>query len=368
MTPDERYMQMALELAEFAQGQTSPNPAVGAVLIKDDRLVGIGSHLQAGTAHAEVHALRMAGDKAQDSTLYVTLEPCSHYGKTPPCADAIIGAGVKRVVAALEDPSPNVAGSGIAKLRSAGIMVEVGLFEERARRLNRVFLHHVATGFPFVTLKLASTLDGYTATEAGDSLYITSDASRDEVHRLRSMVDGVIVGVETVRHDDPQLTVRSGGYTKNPARIVFDSSLRIPEDARLIAQKDSRTIVVTTDLAPLDKEILLQSQGIEVIRLASDHGRVPVREALRHLAAKGFRHLLLEGGERLASAFMAARLVTEVWVFHAPKLLGGGKGLLTWRNPVAMSEALALTDVTHQTIADDVLTIGRVVYPSDERG
>ena len=363
MTPDERYMQMALDLARLGLGQTAPNPAVGAVLVKDGRVIGFGAHLKAGEAHAEVHALRMAGEEAKDSTIFVTLEPCSHVGKTPPCADAIIAAGVKRAVVAIEDPFVSVAGAGIARMRAAGINVEVGLFETESRRLNKAFLHHVSTGLPFVTLKLASTLDGYTATATGDSLYITSDASREEVHRLRGLVDAIIVGVETVRKDDPLLTVRAGGLQKNPVRVIFDSSLRIPADARLVVDKGSRTLVVTTDLAPLDKEIQLQDHGVEVVRLPSANGQVPLKEAVRHLAAKGFRHLLLEGGERLASSFMSERLVSEVWIFHSPKLLGGGKGLLSWRQPAAMSEAMELFDVEHHTYGHDVLTVGRVRYP-----
>ena len=365
MTPDEKYMQMAIDLASMAIGQTSPNPVVGAVLVKSGRVIGIGAHLKAGEPHAELHALRMAGSEADGSTMYVTLEPCSHFGKTPPCVDAIISAGVQRVVVAMVDPFPQVAGTGIAKMREAGIEVEVGVQNEQAEQLNQVFLHYVNTGLPFVTLKLAATMDGYTATSTGNSLYITSLESRAEVHRLRSVVDAIVVGVDTVRADNPQLTVRMSESSKSPVRVVFDSFLRIPLDSRLVVDKANKTIVITTDLAPLDKEILLQGEGVEVIRLPSENDQVPLKKALQHLASKGYLHLLLEGGQRLASSFMQASLVTQMWIFHSPKLLGGGKGLLAWRNPQTMSEAIELSHVVHRTFNEDVLTIGKLVYPAD---
>ena len=368
MTQDHELMQMAINLAKMAMGQTSPNPAVGALLVKSGRLIGMGAHLKAGEAHAEIHALQMAGLEAKNSTMYVTLEPCAHHGKTPPCVDAIIRAQVKRVVVAMKDPFEKVAGLGIARLREAGIDVEVGLLSDQAELLNQPFFHFVRTGMPFVTLKLAATLDGYTAASTGDSLYITSAASREEVHRLRSRVDAIVVGVETVRKDDPQLTVRLGGQVKSPVRIVLDSFLRIPLDSRVVTDKSSTTVVLTTDMAPIDKEITLQEQGIEVVRLPSQNEHVPLREAMRFLGAKGYLHLLLEGGQRVASAFMEEKLIHQVWIFHAPKLLGGGNGLLSWRHPLTMQEALELSHVEHRIFDQDVLTIGDVVYPDSMTG
>lgn len=368
LTQDREYMQMAIQLAKMARGQTNPNPAVGALLVKSGRVIGMGAHLKAGEAHAEIHALQMAGLEAKDSTMYVTLEPCAHHGKTPPCVDAIIRAEVKKVVVAMQDPFEKVAGLGISKLREAGIEVEVGVQHEHAEALNQPFFHFVKTGLPFVTLKLAATLDGYTAASTGDSLYITSTASREEVHRLRSRVDAIVVGVETVRKDDPQLTVRLGEETKSPVRIVLDSYLRIPMDSRLVMDQRSHTMIVTTELAPIDKEIMLKEQGIEVVRLPSQNEHVPLREAMRFLATKGYLHLLLEGGQRVASAFMEDKLVNQVWIFHAPKLLGGGNGLLSWRHPLTMQEAFELNHVEHRIFDQDVLTIGDVVYPDSLTG
>ncbi len=368
MTQDRQFMQMAIDLAKMAMGQTSPNPAVGALLVKSGRVIGMGAHLKAGEAHAEIHALQMAGLDAKDSTMYVTLEPCAHHGKTPPCADAIIRAKVKRVVVAMEDPFKKVAGRGIAKLREAGIDVEVGMQQEEARLLNQPFFHFIKTGMPFVTLKLAATLDGYTAASSGDSLYITSDASREEVHRLRNMVDAIVVGVETVRNDDPQLTVRLGEDGKTPTRVILDSYLRIPPGSRLVTDQQSKTLVITTELAPIDKEIILKEQGVEVVRLPSQKERVSLRKALHYLADNGYLHLLVEGGQRVASAFIEEQLVHQVWIFHAPKLLGGGKGLLSWRHPQTMQEAFELSQVEHRIFDQDVLTIGNVVYPDSLTG
>ncbi|TCZ77528.1 bifunctional diaminohydroxyphosphoribosylaminopyrimidine deaminase/5-amino-6-(5-phosphoribosylamino)uracil reductase RibD, partial [Paenibacillus albiflavus] len=231
---DESYMRFALELASSAQGQTSINPVVGCVLVKDGRMIGMGAHLRRGEAHAEVNALLMAGDEAEGSTAYVTLEPCSHYGKTPPCSKRLIEKGVKRVVIAAQDPNPLVAGTGIRLLREAGIQVDVGVLQEEATVMNEVFNKFIVTGMPWVTLKLASTLDGHIASRTGDSKWITSEASREYVHMLRHQHQGIMAGADTVLADDPQLSTRLSVPALQPVRIIVDGALRVPPSARAL--------------------------------------------------------------------------------------------------------------------------------------
>ena len=362
---DEHYMNMAIELARMAAGQTSPNPIVGAVLVKNGAVVGVGVHLRAGEAHAEVHALCMAGAAAQGATLYVTLEPCSHHGRTPPCADALIAAGVTRVVAAVEDPSPWVAGQGIARLRAAGVAVAVGCLGDEARRDNAAYLHFADGGLPYVTLKLAATLDGFIAASGGESRYITGAAARREVHALRSRVDAVLVGAGTVLQDDPALTVRfpdSQGKeelaARQPLRVVLDSLLRLPRTARVVQDQAAPTLVACSDRASTEREQALVRQGVEIARHPERDGRLELRAVLDGLAARGCRHVLVEGGSILASSFLRARLVNEVWLFHAPLLLGAGISAFRGPETKSLAEAVKLRITSVRQVGDDWLTIG----------
>lgn len=279
---DEYYMSLALDMAERAQGQTGINPVVGCVVVKDGALAGVGTHLKRGTPHAEVHALNMAGDHTAGSTVYVTLEPCSHYGITPPCSERLIADGVKRVVIACEDPNPLVAGRGVAMLRAAGIEVETGILRERALRLNEAFIKYITTGRPFVTLKNASTLDGKIGSRTGDSRWISNEESRAYVHTLRHRHQAIMVGVATVVADDPSLTTRLPVKGIHPIRIVVDSGLRIPLDSQVIADGLTPTIVLTTTQRDASKQSLLEEQGVKVI-VCGDGPRVDMQEAMVQL-------------------------------------------------------------------------------------
>lgn len=264
MNVDEKYMQLALDLAASAKGNTNPNPLVGAVIVKNGVIVGTGLHRKAGEPHAEVHAFRMAGEHAQGATLYVTLEPCSHYGKTPPCANLVKESGVSRVVVAMQDPNPTVAGRGIQLLQEAGIVVEVGVLEQQARRLNERFIHNMLTKRPFVISKFAMTLDGKIATHTGHSKWVTGEAAREDVHHLRHEVDGILVGVGTVIADNPSLTTRlKEGYGKNPTRIIIDSSLRTPDHANVLNTEDAPTILVCSDDVSQERFIYLQKKVLQ---------------------------------------------------------------------------------------------------------
>lgn len=365
LSNDEAYMRTALSLADMGKGQTSPNPIVGAVLVRDHCIVGFGAHLQAGKPHAEVHALQMAGEQAQGSTLYVTLEPCAHYGKTPPCADAVIRSGVKRVVVAMEDPFSQVSGRGIARMREAGLQVDVGCLAQEAEHQNEAFLHFARTGFPFVTLKLAATLDGMIATQTGDSKYVTGTDARALVHHLRDQVDAIVVGVKTVIADNPQLTVRLPEGGKHPVRVILDTHLVTPTDSQVFSP-DVLTILFCSDEASVQAEQMLTQKGALVIRKKATDGKLDIVAVMRHLASLGYLHVLVEGGASVAGSCLQQRVVNEVWMFHAPKLLGIGRSAIDFSLPVGkMQEAILLKDVTHKAIGGDWLTIGTPFYPDE---
>lgn len=357
----EAYMELALTLARAAKGRTAPNPIVGAVIVKGDRIVGFGAHLRAGTPHAEVHALRMAGEEARGATVYVTLEPCSHYGRTPPCADALIQSGVARVYVAVQDPNPEVAGRGIARLRAAGIAVEVGLCAALAEQDNEPYMHYRRTQRPLVTWKSALSADGFIAPQThGQSRYLTGTESLATVHRLRDQVDGIAVGVGTILADDPLLTTRLPETTgKNPIRIVFDSRLRTPLDARVVRDRTAKTWLICAHDAAHENERALSEQGVHVLRLtAGPDGRPSLRASLELLAQRGVLDLLLEGGQVLASQFLQERLIDWIWLFHTPVLLGSGVKALT----SDLASAVHLSSPRVIDVGDDRLTIARPVY------
>ncbi len=356
---DARWMRRALRLA--ARGCPSPNPQVGAVLVRDGRVVGEGYHHQAGGPHAEIWALRAAGEQARNSTLYVTLEPCCHQGRTPPCTEAIIAAGVRRVVAAMVDPFPQVSGRGLEQLRAAGLEVEVGQLEDEARRLNEGYLKRIATGLPFVSLKAAMSLDGKIATASGESQWITGEKARVVAHRLRAEHDAILTGVETVLADDPRLTVRHL-RGRNPRRIVADSRARTPSSARLLTVDTQPPIIAVTEAAPAERQEALTAAGAEVWVLPAREGRVDLEALLRRLAEEGVQRLLLEAGGTLTASALAAGLVDRVYFFIAPCLLGGADA----RTPVegagvqSLGERHCLRDMHVRRIGDDLLVIGDV--------
>jgi diaminohydroxyphosphoribosylaminopyrimidine deaminase/5-amino-6-(5-phosphoribosylamino)uracil reductase len=352
-------MQRALAVAEGGIGFVSPNPVVGCVIVKAGRILGEGYHERYGGPHAEANALRVAGSEARGATLYVTLEPCCHTGKTPPCVDAVLQAGVGRVVIAMRDPNPKVAGGGLARLRAAGIDVTLGICEAEARRLNEPFLHYIQTQRPFVTLKCAVTLDGKIATRTGASRWITGAPAREHVHRMRHAADALLVGSGTALQDDPLLTTRlPGGGGVNPLRIVVDSLLRLSLSSQLATVRpDCRTLVATSQRAPLDKQRQLENQGVEILRLPSyADGRVNIEALLAALGTRGVADLLVEGGATLSATLLQRRLIDKVVVFIAPKIIGGdGINVVAAFGVDTMADALQLYGMTSQSVGEDVM-------------
>ena len=359
----EKYMRMALKLAEKAAGRTSPNPLVGAVIVKDGKIIGRGYHLRAGTPHAEIHALREAGDKAVGAALYVTLEPCSHFGRTPPCSQAVIKAGIAEVYVAMQDPNPLVAGRGIKQMGEAGIRVHVGLLEDEACRLNEIFIKYITTRTPFVLLKTAMTLDGKIATRTGHSRWVTGEAAREMVHCLRDRYDAILVGVNTILADDPALTCRVP-EGRDPVRIVLDSRARTPAGALAVMQESpASTYVVITDKAPFGRIVDLSATKAKIIRAAADsQGRVDLPSLLRKLGEMEITSLLVEGGAEVAASFLEAGLVDKVLTFVAPKIIGGSEapGPVSGRGKETMDGAIPLTGVTYGHVGDDLYIEG---YP-----
>jgi diaminohydroxyphosphoribosylaminopyrimidine deaminase / 5-amino-6-(5-phosphoribosylamino)uracil reductase len=337
-------MHRALALARCGVGETNPNPMVGAVLVKDGRVVGEAYHARAGQPHAEVLALERAKSRARGATLYVTLEPCAHHGRTPPCAPVVATSGVRRVVAAMRDPNPSVDGKGLALLRRAGVQVEVGLLEREARALNERFVTAIVERRPFVLLKAAITLDGRIATASGDSKWITSAAQRLEARRLRRLHDGVLVGVGTVLADDPMLLPTP--RTRRPFhRVVLDSTLRTPLRCRLVRSARRQPVwVVTTAAASRSKRRELERLGVQVVSVASHARRVALKPALRALLSRGVTSLMVEGGSEVLGSFLAQRLFEAVALFRAPLLLGGrdSRPVFGGASPLRVAHALRL--------------------------
>ncbi len=314
-------MQAALELAQKGLGKTSPNPAVGAVVVKDGVIVGRGFHKKAGGPHAEVEALKKAGKEAKGGELYVTLEPCAHHGKTPPCTDTIIKSGVKRVIAGAKDPNPIVSGKGIRKLRKAGLQVSTGILYEQCCSINQAYEKFITTRLPLVTLKLAVTLDGHIATKSGQSRWITSPESRKYVHKIRSHVDCVMVGSGTVKADDPSLTVRDVAG-RNPARAVIDSRLSIPLDSKLFSSQGERVFVFTGRYASESIVKKIQAKGAEVIKVRDTKEGLSIKSVLRELGKRDITSVMIEGGSRLSATVLKQGLVDKLLWFVAPVIFG----------------------------------------------
>lgn len=363
---DTLYMAEALRLAGKARGRTSPNPMVGAVVVKDGCIIGKGYHTKAGAPHAEIEAFQDACENLEGATLYVTLEPCCMYGKTPPCTDAIIQAGIHRVVTAMIDPNPKVSGNGVRQLRDAGIVVDVGILEDQACRLNEAFIKYITTGFPFVISKFAMSLDGKIATKTGDSKYITNEASRAYVHTLRDQVDAIMVGIGTVLADDPLLTTRlSGGTGKNPHRIIVDTRLSIPLTARVITDtSEAKTTIFAEENVDQYKAQQLREKGIDIQTTRYDvSGKLDLYQVFEALGKRQILSVLLEGGAEINGSAFRHHLVDKVLVFIAPMIIGGKDA----RSPVegigieSLHEAVRLSQVTTQRFGDDILVEGYVM-------
>ncbi|MDV6378020.1 bifunctional diaminohydroxyphosphoribosylaminopyrimidine deaminase/5-amino-6-(5-phosphoribosylamino)uracil reductase RibD [Sporosarcina sp. GW1-11] len=354
---NQAYMEMALKLAESVAGQTSPNPPVGAVLVKDGRIIGMGAHLRAGERHAERVALDMAGAQAEGADLYVTLEPCSHTGKTSPCADAVIEAGVKRVYVAISDPNPLVSGQGFERLRASGIDVTEDFCIDQGRKLYQPFFHFIRNKTPHVTMKTAMTIDGKIATATGDSKWVTSEQARLDVHLLRHTQDAILVGVQTLLHDNPLLTTRLPQGGKHPIRVILDTWLRTPVDSYVIQQDEAPTWIFCGNEADSAKELLLKKPHVQIIRMPN--ATLFVEDILVELGSRGVMTLLVEGGAAVNASFVKARAIQRVICYMAPKLLGGSGSLtpVSGLDPVFMDEAFPLVFESVEMIGPDIKII-----------
>jgi diaminohydroxyphosphoribosylaminopyrimidine deaminase/5-amino-6-(5-phosphoribosylamino)uracil reductase len=363
---DAQHLERAVALARYGEGRVHPNPMVGAVIVKDGEVVAEGWHAEYGGPHAEVQALRAAGDlDLEGATMYVSLEPCAHHGKTPPCTDAITAARLGRVVVASDDPSRHASGRGLGVLRDEGVEVDVadGEVAHRARLLNQPLRKRARTGRPWVLFKSAMTLDGKVATQAGDSKWISGEASRELVHRWRSAVDAVAVGIGTALADDPQLTARVDGVTRQPRRIVFDALGRLPTDSKLVAAAPEVPLtVVLSRAAPRTAADALQSAGAEVVVASGENEPARVRSALDTLGGLGIASVMLEGGPHLAGAFLDAGEIDELRLFVAPLLLGGrsARDPLEGGGAERIADAVRATDLRCERVAGDVLVSARL--------
>lgn len=359
MTDHSYYMELALNQAKAMKGQTDPNPLVGCVIVNGSHIVGIGSHLKAGEAHAEVHALRMAGEHAKGATMYVTLEPCSHHGRTGPCAEAVVSAGVAKVVVATLDPNPVVSGNGVAILKKAGIEVITGICEQESVKINEVFNKYIVTQRPFVSLKVGSSLDGKIATHTNSSKWITSEEARTDVHRLRHENMAILTGINTVLEDNPALTARIQNG-KNPIRIVLDSTLKIPLDCQLVKDNKAETWVFTTSRYNEEKKESLEANGVHVIVLERDY--IHPGEVLDYMGKKNISSLLVEAGATINASFIENQLVDKLVVYMAPKLVGGQQApsFLGGTGAEEMQDAIELNNLQVETIGSDLKITG---YP-----
>jgi len=320
----EEYMQQAIELAELGRGATSPNPMVGAIIIRDGRVIAKGYHKKAGEPHAEIYALRSAGEDAAGATMVVSLEPCNHFGKTPPCTEAIINAGIKKVIVGMIDPNPKCAGGGIKRLMDAGIEVEHGVLADEVARQNEIFVKYITASRPFITLKAAVSLDGKITQAPGISTPITGDEAKRRVHELRNEYDAIMVGIGTVLVDDPLLTTRLEHKNgKNPIRIIIDSRAGLPLDNRITGTaREVETIVATTTLASTQKIEDLKVKGLDVIKLETRNGSVDIESLLEELGGREISSVIVEGGSKLIASFVKADLVDKYMIFISPKLIG----------------------------------------------
>lgn len=361
----EGYMKLALELAKKGIGRVHPNPMVGAVIVKDGKILGQGYHKKCGEGHAEVNAFKDAEEKNENvegAEMYVTLEPCSHSGKTPPCADKIIEKKISKVFIGTLDPNPLVAGRGVKKLKDAGIYVEYGILESECYKLNEVFMKYIVKKEPFVVMKTGMSLDGKIATYSGESKWITEERSREDVHNLRNELTGIMVGINTVLKDNPQLTCRVNGG-RNPIRIIVDSNLKIPMDCKIVnTAKEVETIIATTDKANLDKINSLEDKGVKIIVVPSKNGKVNLKELMTILGKLKIDSILLEGGGTLNFSALEEGIVDKVKIYIAPKIIGGkdSKTPIEGKGIDNLKDAFKITNLSVSTIGEDILVEGYV--------
>ncbi len=360
---DKYYMQIALNLAQRARGRTSPNPMVGALVVKNNKVIGQGYHAKAGTPHAEIHALNEAGKDAPGATLYVTLEPCCHQGRTEPCTKAILNSGVERVVVAMVDPNPLVKGKGIKCLKEGGLKVTVGVLEKEARCLNEAFIKYITTKMPFVILKTAMSLDGKIATRTGESKWITGPEARNYSHQLRNCYDAILVGVNTILRDNPALTTRlPEGETKNPVRIVVDSQARTPLEAQVVTNaKETPTLIAVTNAAPADKINQLEKMGVEILPVnTNNNGRVDLKALMLELGRREITSVLIEGGGEVHSSALKAGIVDKMGWFIAPLIIGGqgAPGPVGGEGVASLKEAISLGQITVKKCGQDIYVEG----------
>ncbi|OOZ86102.1 bifunctional diaminohydroxyphosphoribosylaminopyrimidine deaminase/5-amino-6-(5-phosphoribosylamino)uracil reductase RibD [Bacillus cereus] len=351
---DQEYMRIALQLAEGTSGQTSPNPMVGAVVVKDGNIVGMGAHLRAGEEHAEVHALHMAGEKAKGATVYVTLEPCSHFGKTPPCCDLLIKKGVTRVVIATLDCNPLVSGNGKKRLEEAGIEVTTGVLETEAILLNRYFFHYMKTKRPFVTIKTAMSLDGKTATVTGESKWITGEEARADVHQYRHTHDAILVGVNTVIADNPHLTTRIPNRGQNPIRVILDTHLKTPSSSHVITDGLAPTWIIVGKDVSQEKIASCESKNIAIFQMKTK--QIEIQDVLHLLGEKQILSLFVEGGQTVHASFLQTKYFNEIITYISPKLIGGSKAptLFGGNGFSTLQDALSLEIQEMKQIGDDI--------------
>ncbi|WP_341479383.1 bifunctional diaminohydroxyphosphoribosylaminopyrimidine deaminase/5-amino-6-(5-phosphoribosylamino)uracil reductase RibD [Clostridium gasigenes] len=359
---DENYMKLALELAKKGMGKVNPNPMVGAIIVKNGKVIGEGYHEAFGQAHAEVNAFNSLIEDAAGSTIYVTLEPCSHYGKTPPCVDKIIENKISRVIVGAFDPNPVVSGKGVKNLRDVGIEVITGVLEDECTKINEVFMKYIVSKKPFVILKSAMSLDGKIATSKGESKWITGEKSRIEVHKLRNEVSAIMVGVNTIINDNPQLTCRLENG-RNPIRIVVDSTLRIPIESKVISDIDeAKTIIATTDKGSSDKILELTNAGVTVLIIKSKDGRVDLQELMIKLGNLNIDSILLEGGGILNFSALDQGIVDKIQIYISPKIIGGEKS----KTPVGgngieiLKDAFKIQGLTSRSVGEDILIEGYI--------
>jgi diaminohydroxyphosphoribosylaminopyrimidine deaminase/5-amino-6-(5-phosphoribosylamino)uracil reductase len=359
---DEFFMREAFKLAQEGSGITGIDPLVGAVIVKDNKIVGKGFHLNVGSPHAETLAIKQAQSKTQGATLYINLEPCCHWGNNPPCTPQIIKAGIKRVVAAMVDPNPLICGKGIKELERAGVKIEVGFFEKEAKRINEVFIKYISTGKPFVIMKAAQTLDGKIATHHGLSKWISSDASRKFADNLRKNVDAIMVGVGTVLNDDPFLSVKSA-TARQPVKIIIDSLCRTPFKSNLFRNLNSKIIIASTDRAPKENIFALEKAGAEVLLIGKNKKRVDLKKLVEELGKRKITSILLEGGGTLNASFIEAGLIDKVFLFIAPKFFGGKKAITVVEGEGVKTpdEAVKLRDIEISRIGEDLLVTGYLI-------
>lgn len=365
---EEKYMKIALALAKKGFGMTNPNPCVGAIIVRHGRIMGKGFHKKAGLPHAEAIALRQAGKMAKGATLYTNLEPCNHFGRTPPCTEAIIKAGIKKVVIGIKDPNPINKGFGIEKLNRFGIKTKAGILEEECKKLNEVFFKYITKKLPFITVKIAQSLDGKIATSSGDSKWISGEISRRYVHKLRSQVDAVLVGINTVLMDDPLLTNRmsyvvSRRSGKQPIKVIVDSELKTPLNARIFSKESPAPVIIATKKGtPKDKIRILQNKGADIIETPNKNGNVDLKYLMKELAKREISHILVEGGGEIIASFLKERLADKVLFFIAPKIIGGKDAptSVEGNGTKNIDKAIKLKDIKFKKFGADYLIEGHL--------